>query len=386
MWVRGVNEGLNRNLADAFNATHEAQIEVVPVPDSEMVTKLGAAVLAGDVPDLLGSDVVQMPNLTSSNVYLDITDRVAGLPFRDQLSQAYLDVSTRDGRVYATPHAVDASTLFWNKELFRQAGLDPEKPPTNWAEIEEYSKKITALGNDTYGFYVPGNCSGCLAYDGLPLIWATGGDVFKENGTQASFDDPAVRDLLAFYRSMWDQGQMPPGAKTDNGANWLSVFAEGKIGMIGLGAFAIQPLKADHPDLDFGVALLPGKDGSTSSFAGGDVIGIPVGTKNVEGAWEFIAWELSEPAQIDVLAKNNQPTSRIDLKDNEYTAAEPRIGVEVEALAIAQTPYSVKYLQVINDANSPWLNLIAKAVFGGADIDAAIAEAQAQASAILSGS
>ena len=87
-----------------------------------------------------------------------------------------------------------------------------------------------------------------------------------------------------------------------------------------------------------------------------------------------------------MLAKNNQPTSRIDLKDNQYTAAEPRIGVEVEALAIAQTPYSVKYLQVINDANSPWLNLIAKSVFGGADIDAAIAEAQAQAASILSGS
>ena len=70
-------------------------------------------------------------------------------------------VSTYEGRLYGVPLYADVSALFYNKDLFQQAGLDPNKPPTSLAEIREYADKITALGGDVKGYFLPGACAGC---------------------------------------------------------------------------------------------------------------------------------------------------------------------------------------------------------------------------------
>jgi multiple sugar transport system substrate-binding protein len=383
VWVRAVNETFNKQLAAAYNQSHKAQVQIVAVPDSETLTKLSAAITSGDVPDIIMSDDVLMPKLNNIGVFQDITTRVNSLTFKDSLAQAYLKAATWKGKIYAVPHAVDASTLFYNKGLFKKAGLDPEKPPTTWAEIETDAKAITALSGGNYGFYIPGNCSGCLAYDGLPLIWASGGDVISSDGTKATFDSQPVRDFLTFYRQLWQDGVMPSGARTDNGANWLSGFMAGNIGMVGLGAFAIQPMKKDHPNLDFGVTYLPGKNGGTSSFSGGDVAGIVKNAKNPNGAWEFLSWELTQPVQLAQYAQQNQPPSRTDLTGGEYTNNDLRVQTEIKAQLIGRTPFSPKYIELVNDANGPWGNAIQKAVFSG-KIDEAISDAQSAMTRILS--
>jgi multiple sugar transport system substrate-binding protein len=111
----------------------------------------------------------------------DLTDLAQGLLFFDQLSPSHVRLGTYNERIYALPFNAEGSVLVYNKDLFRQAGLDPEKPPTNWAEIAEYSKKIAALGNDTYGFYFSGACAGCNAFSVLPYIWASGGQRRRQN-------------------------------------------------------------------------------------------------------------------------------------------------------------------------------------------------------------
>jgi multiple sugar transport system substrate-binding protein len=383
VWVRAINEGFNKQLAAAYNQSHKAQVQVVAVPDSETLTKLSAAISSGDVPDIIMSDDVLMPKLNNLGLFQDITAKVNALPFKDSLAQAYLKASTWKSKVYAVPHAVDASTLFYNKDLFKKAGLDPEKPPSNWSEIQTAAKKITALGGGNYGFYIPGNCSGCLAYDGLPLIWASGGDVINADSSKATFDSQPVRDFLAFYRQLWVDGSMPAGAKTDNGANWLSGFAAGNIGMVGLGAFAIQPMKKDHPNLNFGVTYLPGKTGGTSSFSGGDVAGIVKNAKNPNGAWEFLNWELTQPVQLAQYAQQNQPPSRTDLTGSQYTNNDPRVELEIKAQLVGRTPFSPKYNELVNDPNGPFLNAIQKAVFSG-QIDQAVSDAQSAMTRILS--
>ena len=83
-------------------------------------------------------------------------------------------VSTYEGRLYGVPLYADVSALFYNKDLFRKAGLDPEKPPTSLAEIREYADKITALGGDVKGYFLPGSCAGCNIFTVAPLMWASG--------------------------------------------------------------------------------------------------------------------------------------------------------------------------------------------------------------------
>jgi multiple sugar transport system substrate-binding protein len=184
--------------------------------------------------------------------------------------------------------------------------------------MAEYSKKITALGDDTYGFYFSGACAGCNAFTVLPYIWASGGDVISEDGKTATVTDPVVKSTLEFLHQMYVDKQIPESSKADTGTEFLNIFTSGKIGMVGSGAFSIATLKAPpdsasasgeaaaspQPQIDFGIAPLPGKDGGSSSFAGGDTIAIPASSKRPKEAFEFIEWFLSDEVQIEQLAKN----------------------------------------------------------------------------------
>lgn len=88
-----------------------------------------------------------------------------------------------------------------------------------------------------------------------------------------------MRDAIAFYQGMVKDKLVPAGAQTDTGSNFFAAFATGKIGITPSGSFAIGALASQSPDLEYGVAQLPGKDGGSSSFAGGDNFVVSKGTK-----------------------------------------------------------------------------------------------------------
>ncbi|MEZ4668216.1 MAG: sugar ABC transporter substrate-binding protein [Anaerolineae bacterium] len=383
LWVRDATS-LVETLVEQWNASHPNQIELTIIPPSEFVTKFAAAIAAGEAPDIASIDLIYTPAFAAENQLEDITDKVQALPYLDDLSPAHMTLGTYEGRNYAVPFAAEGSFLIYNKGLFEQAGLDPEKPPTNWDELLADARAISALGDDIYGYYFAGNCAGCNAFTYLPLIWASGGDVLSEDFSTPTLDDPIVRDALQLYRTMWEEGLIPEGSQVDDGANFVNAFGTGKIGMAGTGAFGINTYKTDHPDIDFGVSLLPGKDGGTASFGGGDVIGIPKGSAYVDEAWEFIEWALSDDVQLNTYAGNNSLPLRLSLSDNKYFDADPRLKVAASTLAVGHTPYSLVYNDLFNDGNGPWLLMIQTAIFDG-DIDGAIAEAQQRFTEIMSG-
>ena len=286
--------------------------------------------------------------------------------------------------IYALPENVDASTLFWNKDLFREAGLDPEAPPTTFEEIIEYSKAITALGDGKYGFYFAGQCAGCTTYSFSPLVWASGGDYASEDGTTSTMADPAMEAAVGLYKTLWEDGLIEPGAQSDTGANWVSAFGSGNIGIEPMGAFAIGALRADFPDVDFGVAPLPGEDGGVSSDIGGDVIGIPAGSKNPEEAWEFIEWSLTEEAQLEVYAANGALVARSDLIDNEYSADDANITAQNEAVDLGRLPvhYENNHRQILA-STGPWFLAIRAAVFEGVSLDDALKQADVETQKLI---
>ena len=347
------------------------------------MTKVGAAAAGGAAPDIIAVDLIYVPQFAAADQLTDITELAKGLPYFDKLSPSHVRLATHEDKIYALPFNAEGSILLWNKDLFKEAGLDPEKPPTTWAEIAEASKAITALGDDKYGFYFSGACAGCNAFTFLPLIWASGGDVLSEDNTTATLTDPNVKAALEFYRQMWADGQIPAGAQADTGTDFASAFSTGKIGMQGLGFFAIGLNKNDFPEINFGVTNLPGQDGGQSSFAGGDSIGIPAGSKYPKEAFEFIQWATSDEVQLEQYAKANSLPIRTDLADNEYFKADPRLTTAAQAMGTGRTPYSLVYNQLFNDANGPWLKMIQTAIFDG-KVDEAIATAQEEFTKILS--
>lgn len=120
----------------------------------------------------------------------------------------------------------------------------------------------------------------------------------------------------------------------------------------------------DGPNLQVGVAPIPGLDGGASSFIGGDVLGIGANSPHAAQAWQFVQWTLSEDAQVEVVARSKNVTVRTDLADNVYAQQDPRLVIFTELVRMGQTPTSVRFGKTFNDPNGPWISAVADAVFG----------------------
>ncbi|MEO5796501.1 MAG: sugar ABC transporter substrate-binding protein [Rhodoferax sp.] len=381
-WIRASDAGFVEPMVKTWNASHASKAVLTVIPNDDFVTKFGTAVAGGAAPDVVAIDLIFVPAFAAAGQLSDVTADANALPFAKTLSPSHVRLAKYDGKQFAVPFSAESSLLLYNKALFKRAGLDAEKPPKTMAELEAAARKIAALGKGVKGFYFSGACGGCNIFTLTPYVWASGGDILSADGKQETLDNPALRNTLSMYRRLWTDGAMPGGAKTDNGANFISPFFTGKIGMVGTGAFAIGLLKKEHPEIDFGVAPLPGDKGGTSSFAGGDSIAIPAASKHKKEAWEFIQWALSEEVQVEQFAKNGSIPVRSDLADNSYSKQDARFAMASAAMQAGRTPYSAKFNQLINDPNGPWLAMIQEAVFGKG-VDVAIKDAQVSFRKIL---
>lgn len=384
LWVRSDGSEFMPKLVDAFNAKgeHTANLQIVPV--NELVQKYAIAAAGGSAPDALSLDLIYTPAFAAAGQLEDITEMAQSLPYLDQLSPAHMSVGTYEDRIYGLPFSADASVMLWNKDLYRKAGLDPEAGPTTWAEIRDAANAIAAIDDNTYGYYFSGACGGCNIFTFTPLIWASGGDIFADDGATATLDTPEMHEAIDFYRGMVQDGIVPSGAQTDTGANFFAAFANGNIGLSPSGSFAIGALNNQYPDLDYGVALLPGKDGGTASFAGGDNFVVSSGTDKIDAIKAFLEFAYSVEGQT-ILANNGSLPVRADVAEQALAGLDPRYLVSVEAMKVGRTPYSVVFNDLINSTNGPWVTMLNAAFFAGdeAGVQSAIDEGQEEMQAII---
>ncbi|HVY52624.1 MAG TPA: sugar ABC transporter substrate-binding protein [Devosia sp.] len=376
IWARASSSNAAQVMLDLWNSTHDDKIELTTIPDNQMVTKLATGVQSGDVPDLVSFDLIFMPDFMKAGFLTDLTDVLSKDPNQQKVAKAFRDLATYEGKLYGTGFTPDVSILLYNKGIFKKAGLDPEKPPTTIAELEDYAKKIHAADPSLYGYYFSGSCGGCNIFTQAPMMWGSGATILPTSGDAPALEGPGVKETLQMLRDLWEAGAIPESAEADTGANFQATFESGVIGMQGSGGFAIASLKQNHPEIDFGIAPIVGlKEGQNSSFVGGDVIAIPKGSKHADLALKFIQWELTDEAQLEGLAKHLILPSRTDLADNKYFQAEPRYITTAKAVGIGQTPYAFHFNDMVNADQSPWLTMLQTAVFDG-DIDGAIKTAQ----------
>lgn len=379
VWARDSQQGFMSQLVDLYNSSHTVQAKVTVIPSTSFVQKLGTAASAGSGPDVSSIDLVYAPYFASAGALTDITDLSASLPYKDSLSPSHQRLSTYEDRTYALPFTAEASAVYYNKDLFTKAGLDPDKPPTTYAEMRDAAKKIRALGKDYYGFTFAGACGGCNVFEFAPHVWASGGDVLSEDGKQATLATPQVTDALQLYRDMWEDGSVSSASKNDAGTQQIPLFTSGKVGMVTLGAFAIPSV--EKAKINFGVTPIPGKDGGSASFAGGDVISVINGTKNQAGAEDFVRWATDADAQA-FLAKNGSVPVRTDLVPEIYASQGAPYKVFGDLMSTGRTPYSTVENAVFNDNNGPWVKMINDAVFGP-DVAAAQTAAQTSAQSLI---
>jgi multiple sugar transport system substrate-binding protein len=379
MWTRAATATVTQAYADAYETATGITVEVTDFPNEEYPARLASAAGSQDLPDIFATDVVFSAQFAAEGLYIDITDRLAGFEFADQMAPAHVAAGTLEGRNYVVPHAIDMSIMLYNRELYEQAGLDPDQPPTSLTEFADHARTIREeVGGDVYGTYFGGNCGGCIEFTLWPSVWAAGGEVLSADGLEAQIDSPEMAEVFALYRQLYEEEVASPASTEEAGPTWLEALQGGTIGIapgpgVWLGLI-------EEAGIEMGVAPITGIDGGESTFVGGDSAGISANSEHPDEAWAFLEWTMSEQAQLDVIAANKGVPTRTDLAENQYTEEDPRLAEINSWMALGKTPWAVNFNASFNDPQSPWTETLRGALFGDdpaqalADGNAAITE------------
>ena len=377
LWTRSPLERQAKNVVEAYNKSHKNQVKLEIIPNDDMEGKVGGASQTDSLPDILAGDVVRIPYWASEGIFTDITKQIDGLDNKADLQQGHIEAGTVDGAEYTLPFITDVSVMVWNKNLYKEAGLDPEQGPKSIDQFVEQAKKVAALNKDgVAGSYLAGQSGGALVFDLFPSVWADGESVMNKDGSEATLDNDSMKGVLDAYKELANTTNgLGAGSKEETGATWTAPFANGKIGVMPYPNTSTTALFDAEKDGGFevGVAPIPGtKEGKTSTFLGGDAMGISKDSKHVAQAWNFLYWLMQSDAQKEVFADQGDTASNIQTLKTAYKDADPRIQT-INSVIIdgnGQTPKSPAFNEAFNAAGSPWQLLVQDAVWGSGDLKA----------------
>ena len=377
LWTRSPLERQAKNVVEAYNKSHKNQVKLEIIPNDDMEGKVGGASQTDSLPDILAGDVVRIPYWASEGIFTDITKQIDGLDNKADLQQGHIEAGTVDGAEYTLPFITDVSVMVWNKNLYKEAGLDPEQGPKSIDQFVEQAKKVAALSKDgVAGSYLAGQSGGALVFDLFPSVWADGESVMNKDGSEATLDNDSMKGVLDAYKELANTTNgLGAGSKEETGATRTAPFANGKIGVMPYPNTSTTALFDAEKDGGFevGVAPIPGtKEGKTSTFLGGDAMGISKDSKHVAQAWNFLYWLMQSDAQKEVFADQGDTASNIQTLKTAYKDADPRIQT-INSVIIdgnGQTPKSPAFNEAFNAAGSPWQLLVQNAVWGSGDLKA----------------
>lgn len=354
----------------------------------DTIAKVITAARGGNAPQLSVALSVDMFTLIDEDLIVPFDDFIKTDEDRAWLASfypAFMENSQTGGKTYGIPFQRSTPVLYWNKEAFAAAGLDPNTPPATWEEMVEMGKKLVKKdenGNVTqWGVRIPTSGFPYWLFQGL----STQNDVILANseGNKTNFDDPKVVEALEYLVSLsTEHGVMEPGI-VEWGAT-PKAFFEGQTGMMWTTTGNLTNVRKNAP-FDFGVGMLPANKRRGAPTGGGNFY-LFKGTsqEQLAAAVDFIKW-ITEPEQS---AKWTMATGYVAPRPatwdtptmQAYAADFPAVLVARDQLEFAVAELSTyenqRVTRIFNDA-------LAAAITGQKDAATALAEAQAQADAIL---
>ena len=256
-------------------------------------TKVQAAIKAGNTPDMAIMFSIDLYSLLAMDAIADMDSFCTTDEDKEWLNGFYegFMMNSRNGDVtYGIPWQRSTIVLYYNKEAFKEAGLDPEKAPATWDELKEYAAKLTKKdGNQVtqYGIEIP---SDGYAYWMLQTFCTqqSGFNLMNDTGTEVYYNDARTAKGLSFWKSLAQEGSMPEGIVA--WATTPSDFIEGKTAMMYHTTGNLTNVK-NNATFDFGVAMLPADETPGSPTGGGNFyIFKGVSEERQKAAFEFIKW------------------------------------------------------------------------------------------------
>lgn len=204
---------------------------------------------------------------------------------------AFMANSRAAGKTWGIPFQRSTILLYWNKDLFRRAGLDPERAPADWQEMAAFARQLTqrdARGEVVrWGIQIPGSGFPYWLFQGLAA--ANGAELMNAAGTETHFDHPAAIAALDYWVGLASRhGVHPPGV-VDWGTT-PSDFIGQKVAMIWTTSGNLANIRKSAP-FPFGVAMLPASQRRGSPTGGGNFyIFRKSSPQQQQAAFAFVKW------------------------------------------------------------------------------------------------
>lgn len=359
-----------------------------------------AKLAGGQMEDVFYVYFTDVQNIVAKGQAADLTPYIGQVGQYESLDPTVAKVFKNDGKVYGLPRQNYTMGLFYNRELFERAGLNPDAPPKTWAEVREAAKKISALGDGIAG-YAELSAKNQGGWHFTTLLYSQGGDMVTADGGKSAFNGPQGRAVLQTLKDMrWTDDSMGTKQLLVD-ADIQRMMAAGKLGMY-LGApdnatALVDQFKGDYED--YGMAPIPG---GTGTLLGGDGYMINPGAspEKIKAGLMWLEYYALTPGQGQLdyarAAKDGRPVglpqpklfgqNAVGQKDRELRAASANLPVQ------NFKPYEDAYTTVPGKLEPPQaqklyaiLDSVVSAVLTRQDasIDELLADAQEKADAVL---
>jgi multiple sugar transport system substrate-binding protein len=338
-----------------FNASqNEVYVEDLGISFFDYLSKIDTALPAGTGPDVGFNGLDSAPRRAEAGAIVNLSKYIAAdnLDMTQYYKFAQDNVAYQGG-VYGLPFAWGGRLLVYNKQMFREAGLDPNAPPKTLRELEQYSDKLTKIGSNgqiqVLGFHPALGNSSILSF-----VISRGGDFFDRN-QRPTLNGTINLQALEWYVNMTNRhgAKQVQSLQAASSTTGIDPFLAGFVAMeVNVADFY---KKLSESNIDFGLAPIPTPDSSTrGSWAGGFDLEIinHNSEARAQAAWKFIKFMTSEESQLYWAVENKWPTAN-------QRALEKYSGFKTDPnwkVIIDEMPYAYTSPYVANA--SGWLGLL----------------------------
>lgn len=305
-----------------FSAATGIEVERVAIAYDDFLTKILQGAAANTLPDIILIDNPWNSAMADQGVLADLTEKVEAWGQFDQFYPGPAQSATWQDRIYGVPNLSNCLIMYYNKDMFEAAGL---QPPTTWEEFNHAAEVLTTP--DVYGFSTAMNRSENAVFVFEALLWQAGADLDSLNSPEAL---AAMNHLVDLVKN----GHMSSEALNWNLQDGITQFENGRSAMAFQGTWALTSVAANMT-ANWDVALLPAGPSGQASNLGGENWSITSTSPHFEEAWQLIEF-VSAPERLlpDLVASGQLPPRRDVATASEFQ--EHPLDVAVEQLAVAR--------------------------------------------------
>jgi multiple sugar transport system substrate-binding protein len=389
----GIGKEATEQLVNEFMQQHpNIDVQFRPVMSTDITSKTQAEVVAGNPPDLaqlIMADVEFVANDLKAKPLDSIVpaDEFATyVQGEHPLHPRGLKLAELDGRMYGIPYVFSTPTLFYNADMFRQAGLDPDQPPTTWTQVKKYSQQVKER-TGKYGIDIACEGSGAADWCWQALVLSDGGRVLSEDRSTLEFGEQSSIGAVTMWQDLVHSGVHPPSITTDFVGDG---FGAGNVAMY-LQTSAVQNalIGASKGKWELRTAAMPAFDGKPPkpTNSGSGLFILADDPAKQRAAWELMKYLTSEHGYAIIQSKIG------------YLPLRPGIIDDPKYLKdwVAQNPLVLPNLKQLDNLE-PWVGFpgpnyasirqtmmtaVENIVMGGADPAATLHDAQQRASQMM---